>query len=103
MKVYNKLIRDKVPASLAAQGKNFKTHIATDEEYIEKLREKLLEEVNEFLEEPCLEEAADVVEVFTALLEALEFTQEDMIEVIEKKSKVSGDFANRIILETVEE
>tara|TARA_A100001515_G_C4521841_1_gene193790 strand:- start:77 stop:388 length:312 start_codon:yes stop_codon:yes gene_type:complete len=103
MKVYNKLIRDKVPAILAAEGKNFKTRVATEEEYIERLRKKLIEEVDEFLEDPSLEEAAEVIEVFTALLEALKFSQKDMIKTIEEKSETQGDFESRIILETVEE
>ena len=71
MKVYNKLIRDKIPAIMTEKGKSFSIHIASRKEYEQKLKEKLLEEVNEFLEDPCLEELADVAEVFGALLSVL--------------------------------
>ena len=103
MKTYNKLIRDKIPAIMTAAGKNYRTHIASDEEYTQKLKEKLLEEVNEFLAEPSLEELADILEVFTTLVENLGHTQEALIEKVEQKSEERGDFARRIILETVDE
>ena len=103
MKTYNKLIRDKIPAIMTAAGKNFRTHIATDEEYTEKLKEKLLEEINEFLKEPCLEELADILAVLPALLNNLGYSEEQLVEMIDLKSKTRGDFEKRIILETVEE
>ena len=99
MKVYNKLVRDKIPSIMAAEGKNFRTHIATDEEY----SEKLLEEVKEFLEDPCLEELVDILEVIAALTEAMGFTEEEVFEKINHKSATSGDFTKKIILESVEE
>ena len=103
MKTYNKLIRDKIPAIMTAAGKNFRTHIATDEEYTEKLKEKLLEEINEFLKEPCLEELADILAVLPALLNNLGYSEEQLVEMIDLKSKTRGDFEKRIILEPVED
>ncbi|MBT7706701.1 nucleoside triphosphate pyrophosphohydrolase [archaeon] len=60
---YNKLVRDKIPEIIAGNGDTAATHIATDEEYRGKLREKLQEEVNEFLEELDNGELADILEV----------------------------------------
>jgi len=101
MKVYNKLVRDKIPLIMTKEGKKFKTHIATDEEYRKKLKDKLLEEVNEFLEDPCLEELADIAEVFGALIPALGYTFDQLETEVNKKKRKKGAFRKRVILETV--
>ena len=102
MKVYNKLIRDKIPAIMTEKGKRFTIHTASREEYRQKLKEKLLEEVNEFLEEPNLEELADIAEVFDAILVASGYSAEELRMRMRKKSKARGAFVDRIILESVE-
>lgn len=86
---------------MTKEGKDFTTHIASDEEYRKKLKEKLLEEVNEFLEDPCLEELADIAEVFGALVPALGYTLDQLETVVRKKKKTKGAFRRKIILETV--
>ena len=101
MKVYNKLIRDKIPAIMTEKGKNFTTHVASMDEYEAKLKEKLLEEVKEFLEDPCLEELADVAEVFGALLSVLNYSIDELEFKMHEKSEARGAFLERIILETV--
>jgi predicted house-cleaning noncanonical NTP pyrophosphatase (MazG superfamily) len=103
MKIYNKLIRDNIPSIMSAQGKNFRTHVAEPEEYKVKLKEKLIEEVNEFLEDPCLEELADILEVFSALVDAMGYSQEELAQRVNEKSDERGSFESRIVLESVEE
>lgn len=58
---YNKLIRDKIPEIIAAQGEQAITHVATPEEYAMKLKEKLGEEVAEYLKDGNAEELADIL------------------------------------------
>lgn len=48
MKVYNKLVRDKIPEIIEADGKVCRTHILSNEEYIVALEAKLNEEVAEY-------------------------------------------------------
>ena len=67
MKVYNKLVRDKIPEIIEADGKTCKTHILSDDEYLAALETKLNEEVAEYQIDKNLEEMADVLEVLRAI------------------------------------
>lgn len=58
MKVYNKLVRDKIPEIIEADGKVCRTHILSNEEYIVALEAKLNEEVAEYQADKNLEEMA---------------------------------------------
>ena len=50
MKVYNKLVRDKIPDIILKDNELPVTRILDDEEFIKELNKKLQEEVNEYLE-----------------------------------------------------
>lgn len=101
MKIYNKLIRDKIPQIIEADGCEFDTHIADKQEYTEHLEKKLLEEVSEYIEDKNIEELADVMEVIFALAENLGYTEEDLIKARNAKRYKRGGFKERIILEKV--
>ena len=64
---YDKLVRDDIPDIIESTGKKCKYHTADPEEYYEKLKEKLLEEVQEFLLTPNVEELADIEEVIYSI------------------------------------
>lgn len=66
-KEYYKLVRNKIPEIIEASGKKATIRIADDAEYPVLLRQKLLEEVNEFLENDAPEELADITEVVLSL------------------------------------
>lgn len=96
---YNKLIRDKIPLIIAAKGQTSKTHVADDAEYAAKLREKLSEEVQEFLKDNSVEELADILEVVYALSENLG-TDAAALEMLRtKKAEERGGFKKRLILD----
>jgi predicted house-cleaning noncanonical NTP pyrophosphatase (MazG superfamily) len=103
MKIYNKLVRDKTLLVIGEQGKVFSAHTADEKEFRKKLNEKLLEEVNEFIEEPCLEELADVMEVLAEVLDVMEYSIEDLDTCMTDKAERRGAFKSRVILESVEE
>lgn len=96
---YNKLVRDKIPEIIRNKGTEPVIHVASEEEYRQKLKEKLLEEVGEFNEAESPEEMADVLEVIDAIMEFSGFKKEEIEVIKNKKAKERGGFKNRIILD----
>ncbi len=94
---YTKLVRDKIPEIVKAKGINPINHIADDKEFESALMDKLQEEVKEFIEEPCKEEMADIMEVIYAILEQKQYSFNDIEEVRKKKAEERGAFDKRII------
>ena len=102
MKVYNKLVRDKIPEIIEADGKVCRTHILSNEEYIVALEAKLNEEVAEYQADKNLEEMADVLEVLQAICIARGYSLEELEVLRAKKVSERGGFADKIFLEYVE-
>lgn len=102
MIVYNKLVRDKIPEIIEADGKTCKTRILDDEEYLAALEEKLNEEVAEYQKDKNLEEMADVLDVLQAICVAKGYSLEELEAMRAKKAEKRGGFADKIFLETVE-
>lgn len=96
---YNKLVRDKIPEYIRGKGGVPVSHIADEAEYWEKLKEKLLEEIEEFKEAESPEEFADLMEVIDAIAEYKKFDQQMIKEIRDKKADERGRFKNRVILD----
>lgn len=99
--IYNKLVRDLIPEVINKSNKSFKVHIADDKEYKEELLKKLSEETSEFIESPCEEEIADILEVIDGLISYYGFSKESIMKKKASKAKIRGKFNERIILESV--
>lgn len=101
MKKYNKLVRDKIPEIIEADGKKCEVEIASKEEYYKLLKQKLIEETEEFLEDENLEELADIMEVLFALTVSLGYKKEDLFDKVQKKREQRGGFLKKIVLNRV--
>lgn len=101
MKVYNKLVRDKIPEIILKDNELPTTRILNDEEYIQELNKKLQEEVSEYLEAENIEEMVDILEVIRAILEHKGVTYDEIEEKRIKKASKRGAFKEKIYLEKV--
>ena len=100
MKVYNKLVRDKIPEIIEADNKKCEIEIVQGKEKQELLEKKLLEEVNEYLEDKNLEELADVMEVLYGLAKELGYSEEELNKKREQKLQKRGGFKEGIVLKS---
>lgn len=102
MKIYNKLVRDKIPELIESDGKKCVTHILSEKEYITALETKLDEEVAEYHADKNLEEMADVLEVLRTICIAKGYTLEELEQLRAKKAAKKGKFEEKIFLKYVE-
>lgn len=102
MKIYNKLVRDKIPELIESDGRKCVAHTLSEKEYIAALETKLYEEVAEYQADKNLEEMADVLEVLRAICIARGYTLEKLEQLRAKKAAERGGFEGRIFLEYVE-
>lgn len=103
-RIYNKLVRDKIPNIIKEKKETPVVKILDDLEYKEALEKKLYEEYQEVIEasgEDRVEELADVLEIIKALAKLENKTLEDVIKVANKKVDKRGGFEEKIFLEKV--
>lgn len=102
MPTYNKLVRDKIPEIIEANGRKCTTRILSDEEYVTELRKKSYEELDEYMSasdnKSSLEELADLLEIIHSLAKTHGSTIEEVEEIRELKSKDRGGFQDKIFL-----
>lgn len=104
MKLFRKLIRDKMPEILAREGKEIKTRVLEDDkEYGEWLRRKLLEEVQEMVEKPHdrafhVERLAYLEELIGIIAGLKGISSEEITKTKEKIITERGSFRKRLLL-----
>ena len=104
MKIYNKLVRDKIPEIIFQNDKKeCQTRTLNNDEYLDSLNTKLQEELKEYLESGDVEELADLEEVLLAILDAKQVSHDEFEKIRLSKVQKRGAFKNRIFLESVDE
>ena len=97
-KVYNKLVRDRIPEIIEASGKSCLTATLSDESYLHMLDQKLNEELMEYQESKSMEELADLIEVIEATAMARGYSWEQLMQVRYKKRCERGGFVKKVLL-----
>lgn len=102
-KVYNKLVRDKIPEIIQNNNEVPVIRSLSDEEFKMELYKKLLEECNEVLqsknEDEVMEELADVLEIVMSISNLQGRSLEDIINIADRKRDKRGGFEKKIFLE----
>lgn len=98
---YHKLVRDRIPEIIEANGKTCVWETLSQEDYIRLLDEKLNEELSEYQESKSLEELADLLEVMQAVVRARGWTLEELEQVRSDKAAKRGGFEKKILLKKV--
>lgn len=101
MKQFNKLVRDKIPEIIVANGETPITRVLGDDEYKRELIKKLGEEYQEFCDNPSVEELADIMEVLKALTPLIT-SNEELEKVRVEKAAKRGAFDKKIFLVSTE-
>ena len=100
--IYNKLVRDKIPEIIAANGQDAQYRILSEEEYRACLEAKLDEEVGEYHRDKTPEELADILEVVYALAATAGCSRDQLMEIYNQKHLARGGFEKRYFLIALE-
>ena len=97
-----KLVRDRIPQIIIESGQTPRCHVADLPEFTTRLYEKMKEELGEFIENPCVEEAADMYEVLRSICWMHKISMEEVSEAAASKNISRGAFTCGYVLEGVE-
>ena len=102
MTLYKKLVRDKIPEIILRDGRMFKLRTADTQEFDRFLKQKFLEETEEFFSSFEKDTLADLLQMIHACAEFHGFGMEDLEDLRKKKVAEKGGFSRRTILESVD-
>jgi predicted house-cleaning noncanonical NTP pyrophosphatase (MazG superfamily) len=106
--IYNKLVRDKIPEIIKADGKLPETRELTNDEVIQMLKQKAVEEAQELLEADEIDELklemSDVLEVLASLAERMGIEMSEVEQIRQSRAETRGRFEKGIfLLKTIKE
>ncbi|MBD3251502.1 phosphoribosyl-ATP pyrophosphohydrolase [Candidatus Uhrbacteria bacterium] len=101
---YNKLVRHKVPELIRGKGEKVEFRpVKNDEEYWKLLKQKLIEEANEFQKDESIDELTDLIEVLYAICAHQGVRKEDLIRVRKERKERRGGYEQRVYLVAAQE
>lgn len=106
MTEYHKLVRDRIPEIIEANGERAVYRTLDEQEYERMLDKKLQEEIDEYMAaegEDRVEELADLVELVYAALQSRGVTIEQFETIRQSKRAERGGFEQRLFLIRVEQ
>lgn len=100
-KTYHKLVRDRIPEIIEANGSTCTCEILSDEDYLRMVDAKLDEELAEYHRDQNIEELADLLEVIYAAAKARGYSLEQLEAVRAEKAAKRGVFEKKLLLKEV--
>lgn len=97
---YGKLVRDRIPEIIEADGCDCEFHVAEQDDIGLLLENKLLEEVHEFNAKSCVEELADILEIIDAVRKYHGFTLNEIKLAKSTKRASRGGFDKMLVLDS---
>ena len=99
---YNKLVRDKIPAIIEADGLVVETKKLSEEEIVDLLKQKAIEESQELVEATELDdvkkEMSDVLEVLVSLADKLNIEMAEIEGIRQGRAEKRGRFNDGVFL-----
>jgi predicted house-cleaning noncanonical NTP pyrophosphatase (MazG superfamily) len=98
---YNKLVRDRIPEIIDRSGNQYEIATYSESEYLEVLRQKLVEEAQEAADaspDELVKELADLYEVIDALMLVLGIDRQTILSMQQQRRDDRGGFSQKIKL-----
>lgn len=103
-KVYNKLIRDRIPEIIEKDGAIFKTRVLDDDDFKTELLKKLLEEAQEVVGakddgKELVKELGDILEIIDYIAKSFDLEKSEIERVKAERKNSRGGFDKKLFLE----
>lgn len=106
IKIYRKLVRDRIPAIIKADGMHPVMRKLTEKKFKEEVLKKIIEEAEEIHKanshKELIKEFADLHEIVATAMSAHRISSKEVQKIRAKRHKERGGFKKRVFLEKVE-